>query len=172
MKKYTAFLRGINVGNIRIKMADLKSAFEKMGYTQVTTFLQTGNVIFESGQTIGDLKASLEKGLSEAFNYEAYVLVYAFDILNEIIAQYPMERDETHHAYVIFVEGDTVFEALKLQAQGLGEEANCILPGSGVLYWKVKIGASTDTNFAKIVAKPKYKSSVTIRNLQTLEKMV
>ncbi|WP_394993096.1 DUF1697 domain-containing protein [Emticicia sp.] len=55
MKKYIAFLRGINVGNIRIKMPDLKTAFEKMGFQNVATYLQTGNVVFDSEKSITEI---------------------------------------------------------------------------------------------------------------------
>ena len=65
MKKYLAFLRGINVGNIRIKMPDLKIAFLQMGFKNVATFLQTGNVVFESDKNISEIKVILEKGLSD-----------------------------------------------------------------------------------------------------------
>ena len=169
MTKYIAFLRGINVGKIRIKMPDLKSAFEQMGCQEVKTFLQTGNVVFLSEKNIPDLKFMLEKGLSETFAYEAYVLLYEFGELSGIMAHYPFERDEQHHAYVIFIDKTAVFEELKNLAADIGESA--VEPGDQVLYWKVPAGQSTDTPFAKIVAKAKYKSSVTIRNLNTLEKM-
>ena len=171
MTKHIAFLRGINVGNIRIKMTDLKSAFEQMGYKEVKTWLQTGNVVFESDQSINDLKNTLEKGLSDTFHYKAYVLLYEFAVLADIIAQYPFERDENHHAYVVFIEGDAAFEELRTLSQGLGEEADRVAPGNGVLYWKVKVGETLDTAFAKTVAKTKYKRCVTVRNINTLEKM-
>ena len=45
MKKQIALLRGINVGNIRIKMPDLKLTFETLNFQQVRTYLQTGNVV-------------------------------------------------------------------------------------------------------------------------------
>ena len=172
MTKYIAFLRGINVGNIRIKMADLKSAFENMGCKEVKTYLQTGNVVFESNMPISDLKIVLEKGLSETFKYEAYVLLYKFEELADMIAKYPMERDEIHHAYLVFIDKMTVFEELKSLAKDLGDESKLIAPGNQILYWKVPIGQSLDTPFAKIGAKAKYKSSVTVRNINTLEKMV
>jgi uncharacterized protein (DUF1697 family) len=172
MAKYTAFLRGINVGNIRIKMPDLKVAFERMNCTNVTTYLQTGNVVFNAEKPIDELKVILEKGLSETFNYTAYVLIYAFDSLSEIIAKYPFERVETHHAYVVFVENKAAFDELKTLAHGLAEESKVIAFGQGVIYWKVVIGETLHTPFAKIIAKAKYKSSVTVRNINTLEKMI
>ncbi len=172
MKKYIAFLRGINVGNIRIKMIDLKAAFEQMGFYDVKTYLQSGNVVFESDKTLMDIKPTLEQGLSKTFHYEAYVLVYEFAVLSEIITQYPMEKTETHHAYIIFIDTDVVFEELKTISTQQGEESKSIKLGNKVLYWKVERGTSTDTPFSKILAKAKYKSSVTVRNINTLEKMV
>jgi uncharacterized protein (DUF1697 family) len=172
MTKFIAFLRGINVGNIRIKMTDLQLAFEKMGFTDVKTYLQTGNVVFQSDKTLAEIKPILEKGLSETFNYEAFVLLYPHNALENIIVQYPFARLETHHAYVIFIENNAIFEELNTLSHTLSEEANSIKAGHGVLYWQVKKGDSTDTPFSKILAKAKYKSSTTVRNIQTLEKMI
>jgi uncharacterized protein (DUF1697 family) len=173
MNKYIAFLRGINVGNIRIKMTDLKAAFEQMGCTNVTTFLQTGNVVFDANKNIQDLKIIIERGLSETFNYKAYVLVYEFDSLSDIINQYPFERIDTHHAYVLFVENEGIFNELVAISMTLETESAFIKAGNNqVLYWKVKEDETLDTSFAKIIAKAKYKSTTTVRNINTLEKMI
>jgi uncharacterized protein (DUF1697 family) len=172
MTKYIAFLRGINVGNIRIKMPDLKAAFERMNCTEVKTFLQSGNVVFNSEKTVQDIKSTLEKGLTETFNYAAYVLIYAFDALSDIIAGYPFERIESHHAYVIFVENSTIFDELALIASNLDEPAQRIQLGKTVIYWRVETGQTLETAFAKTLAKAKYKKYITVRNLNTLEKMI
>jgi uncharacterized protein (DUF1697 family) len=169
---YVAFLRGINVGNIRIKMPDLKRVFEQMGCHAVETILQTGNVVFQSDKKISALKQILEKGLSETFAYEAYVLLYRHQDLAQLVAGYPFARVEGYHAYLIFVQTPQVFGELVALAPTTGEEAQFIAPGDQVIYWRVAAGQSTDTPFAKIVAKAKYKSTTTIRNLNTLEKML
>ncbi len=169
MKKYIAFLRGINVGNIRIKMPDLQNAFHSMGFENAETFLQTGNVVFESEKSISEIKVTLEKGLSETFHYQAFVLLYEFTALADIIKKYPFEKDENNHAYVIFVEGEIILKELMAIADGIEEE---ITEGNTVLYWKVPKGESLTTPFAKITAKAKYKSTTTVRNINTLEKML
>ncbi len=169
MKKYITFLRGINVGNIRIKMPDLKIAFLEMGFKNVATFLQTGNVVFESDKNISEIKVILEKGLSKTFHYQAFVLLYDFDILEGIIEKYPFQKSEVHHAYIVFVESVVIFEELLSFSQGLDEE---IAKGNTVLYWKVPKGESLTTPFSKITSKAKYKSSLTVRNINTLEKML
>jgi uncharacterized protein (DUF1697 family) len=172
MTKYIAFLRGINVGNIRIKMTDLKAAFTQIGFTDVVTYLQTGNVVFDSDKTLDTIKPILEKGLSDTFKYDAYVLLYPFEVLTGIIAACPFPSSETHHNYVMFISNLVIFDELYTLSRGLGEETNLIEVGNGVLYWKVQIGKSLDTPFAKLTAKAKYKSSVTVRNINTLEKMI
>ena len=172
MAKYIAFLRGINVGNIRIKMTDLKAAFDNMGFTDVVTYLQTGNVVFYSDKTLDVIKPSLEKGLSDTFKYNAYVLLYPFDVLTAIITACPFESSTTRHNYVMFISNPAIFDELHTLSRGLGEEAQLIEAGNGVLYWQVEIGKSLDTPFAKLTAKAKYKSCVTVRNINTLEKMV
>ena len=169
MKKYIAFLRGINVGNIRIKMPDLQNAFHSMGFENAETFLQTGNVVFESEKSISEIKVTLEKGLSETFHYQAFVLLYEFTALADIIKKYPFGKDENNHAYVIFVEGEIILKELMAIADGIEEE---IAEGNTVLYWKVPKGESLTTPFAKITAKAKYKSTTTVRNINTLEKML
>jgi uncharacterized protein (DUF1697 family) len=169
MKKQIAFLRGINVGNIRIKMTDLKLAFENLGFQQVKTYLQTGNVVFESDKSLEEVKPILEKSLSETFNYEAYVLLYDFDILSNIIDKYPFEKEESHHAYIIFIDNEAIFEELKSLAENSEEPT---ASGNQVIYWKVTKGESLETPFSKILAKAKYKKNTTVRNINTLEKMI
>ncbi len=169
MNKKIAFLRGINVGNIRIKMTDLKLAFEKLDFQQVKTYLQTGNVVFESDKTLQEVKPILEKALSETFNYEAFVLLYDFDDLSNILDKYPFEREESHHAYIIFIDNEVIFEELKSIAENTDEP---ISSGNQVIYWKVVKGESLETPFSKILAKAKYKKNTTVRNINTLEKMI
>jgi uncharacterized protein (DUF1697 family) len=172
MAKYIAFLRGINVGNIRIKMTDLKAAFTQMGFTDVVTYLQTGNVVFHSDKTIDALKPILEKGLSDTFKYDAYVLLYPFEVLTDIIEVCPFDPSDTHHNYVLFISNPAIWDELLRLGHGLEDEAIMIEAGQGVIYWKVEIGQTLHTPFAKLMAKAKYKSSLTVRNINTLEKMI
>jgi uncharacterized protein (DUF1697 family) len=169
MKKQIAFLRGINVGNIRIKMPDLKMTFESLGFQQVKTYLQTGNVVFETDKSLEEVKPVLEKALSETFHYEAFVQLYNFDILKEIVDNYPHERGENHHAYIIFIDNEIIFEELKSLVHSSEEPISL---GNQVIYWKVVKGESLDTPFYKILAKAKYKKNTTVRNINTLEKMI
>ena len=71
MGRYIAFLRGINIsGKHKIAMSDLKVAFEKMGFLDVSTYLNSGNVLFSSGNdNIAEIKKSVEEMLNHRFDF-------------------------------------------------------------------------------------------------------
>ena len=75
METYVALLRGINVGGKNIiKMVDLKSCFETMGFSDVITYIQSGNIIFKTPEENKYvLTQQIEKGLSEQFNYQSKI---------------------------------------------------------------------------------------------------
>jgi uncharacterized protein (DUF1697 family) len=77
MERYVAFLRGMNLGNRRIKNDELRSHFEELGFENVATFRASGNVIFESASEEDEeaLAARIEAGLAAALGYEVVVFL-------------------------------------------------------------------------------------------------
>lgn len=171
--KYVAFLRGINVGGNRIiKNTDLKECFEKMGLDDVVVVLQSGNVIFSSFE--GDpsqLKSAIENSLCKRFNYPAKVIVKDLSSIRAIIEKYPFERrksDEQH--YVVFLSDDLAGEMIRsLKSDKQIEEA---VAGDKLVYWKVTKGMTLKSEFGKLLSKAKYKEQNTVRNINTLQKLV
>lgn len=171
MTKYAAFLRGINVGGRIIKMADLKICLARTGFENVATILQSGNVVFTSkSQDTTVLKHQMEGALTEAFHYPAIVFVYSIEAVAQIVTDCPFEPDENHHRYVVFIACDAdVFAAAIAAADTKIEEVKI---GKNCLYWCVPKGKSLDTTFSKQLNTAKLKPLHTIRNLNTLEKIV
>ena len=170
MTKYVAFLRGINVGGRIVKMAELKACCEGAGLQNVSTVLQTGNVIFESDES--ELKSVIESALTKTFEYPAKAQIIELDELRQIIKSYPFDSsDENMQHYVIFMENDlekvlfNVVESLDTQIDSLAE-------GNGVLYWRVQKGMTLKSVFAKFLTKSKYRLYNTIRNIKTLKKLI
>lgn len=171
MKKYAAFLRGVNVGGRIIKMAELKACLEKAGLTGVTTLLQSGNVVFEDGQDAAGLKELIESALTETFGYPAKAQVVPLDKLARVIERYPFgSAADTQHDYVIFMENgleeDLTGETYRLAP---GEQVQA---GEGVVYWRVDKGSTLKSDFAKLLTKAKYRDFNTNRNLKTLRKVL
>jgi uncharacterized protein (DUF1697 family) len=92
MERYAAFLRGMNLGNRRIKNDELRAQFEELGLEDVATFRASGNVIFVAGE--GDerrLAARIEAGLGEALGYEVPVFLRGVAELRAIAEHEPFE---------------------------------------------------------------------------------
>jgi len=152
-------------------MTDLKTCFEDLGFDDVRTFLQTGNVTFSAAQSGKTLIPQIEAALSERFHYTAYVQIYPLKMLQQIIADYPFAADEQYHRYVAFVADAAVIAQISneaAQCEWVDEE---IKAAPTVIYWRVPKGKTIDSTFGKISAKPAYKKSLTTRNLNTLQKM-
>src|SRR5688572_23883272 len=89
--KYLVLLRGINVGgNNIIKMTDLKACFENMGFKDVVTYIQSGNVLLRSAEKDkSKLTRKLEHGLSERFGYKSRLVVVAHKELRKDVEGAP-----------------------------------------------------------------------------------
>ncbi len=173
MTQYVAFLRGINVGGRTIKMADLQACLKRAGFENVSTVLQTGNVLFGSGEpNPKKLKQTIEALLSKTFGFDAKVQVLTIPALVKVIKSYPFTVNGTDaHRYVIFVENGLEKELAKV-ANGLDANVEAIKAGEGVLYWRVRKGSTLDSVFGKHFTKNTAKDSATNRNMNTLEKIV
>lgn len=95
MPTYLSLLRGINVsGQKQIKMADLKALYESLGFGQVRTYIQSGNVLFESANT--DTQALVEtigQGIREQYHFDVPVLVRTAAEIEEVISSNPFLND-------------------------------------------------------------------------------
>lgn len=152
-------------------MADLKVCLQKAGLRNVSTLLQSGNVIFESGLEGAQLKQTIESALTKSFKYPAKVQVLPLETLQKIIDQYPFgNAGDAQHDYVIFMENG-LEEDLVTEQDDLapGEQ---IQAGKGVVYWRVDKGSTLKSAFAKQLTRAKYKDCNTNRNLKTLRKIV
>jgi len=104
MTRYVALLRGINVGQAkRIAMADLRSCFERLGYSSVRTLLQSGNVVFDA--ETAPVAARLEEEVAAATGVTSAVVVVPGDELRAIVAANPLldTVDDPSRALVAFV---------------------------------------------------------------------
>jgi uncharacterized protein (DUF1697 family) len=89
MPRYAAFLRGINVGGRTATGDQLRSAFEELGFDDVTTFRASGNVIFDAGGRVTG--ASIERGLKKTLGYEVATFVRTGREITAIAEHEPFE---------------------------------------------------------------------------------
>ena len=170
MTDYVALLRGVNVGGVTIKMADLAELVRGLGYTNVKTVLASGNVLFTTRDAASTAKQTLESALRERFGYEAWVHVLSVDAIRGIVAGYPYPRSAERHAYVVFaVKPEVRAELLAVELDATVEQAQ---GGDDVIYWSVPKGSTLDSAMGKAQSAARYKPWLTTRNLNTLEKLL
>lgn len=172
MTKYAAFLRGVNVGGVNLKMADVARALTDAGFTAVRTILASGNVLMESSAGAAAVRKKAEAALRERFGYDAWVLVYDLETVRAVVDDYPFDPEiEGYQSYVTFVADEAALAELAALGERAGPDER-ISAGAGVIYWQVPRGGTLDSTIGKTMGKPRYKSSTTTRNLRTLAKVL
>ncbi|GIN72700.1 hypothetical protein J14TS2_31750 [Bacillus sp. J14TS2] len=116
MPVYIAFLRGINVGGHRkIKMNELRTSLEKIGLDHVQTYIQSGNVLFESNEKEEWLRQEIERRIFEDFGFSISVILRTATELEAIIANLPFPEEIILKVRTSSV-GEILYVALLLHA--------------------------------------------------------
>ena len=171
MGSYAVFLRGINVGGINIKMADLRDALKEAGFADAKTLLASGNVVLTSSLDAKGVKRDCEKCLRATFGYEAWVVVMAAERAAELVQACPYpEDDKSTHTYITFTSDPAVLDELEAAGAAIeGHDQKRL--GPEALAWLAPVGGTLDSPFSKISSKAKFKAATTTRNLRTLIKV-
>jgi uncharacterized protein (DUF1697 family) len=174
---WVALLRGVNVGGVTIRSADLAALMtDDLGFADVRTVLASGNVAFETDaapSARGRLKKAIEAALRERFGYDAWIVLVTRAEVEQAIAGFPFDATIAgRQPWVIFGSDEAVLDELENAAASLDEKADPVSRGRGVIYWNPVKGTTVDTPFGKLLSRKAYRSSTTNRNLRTLHKIV
>ena len=170
---YLALLRGINVGGKNItKMAALKACLENTGFDRVETFIQSGNVVFETRQkSIAKLTAQIDTAIEAAFGIDPRVVVLSRDRLKTVLGEAPAPwRSRTDLRMNIAFLRPPVTAALALKEVDLRAGVDAVEAGEGVLYMSTTIRDVAKSRLSRIVTKPVYQQ-MTIRTYGTCQKI-
>jgi uncharacterized protein (DUF1697 family) len=173
--QYLALLRGINVGgNNIIKMTDLKLCFENMGHIDVSTYIQSGNVLFKSDEKDKTrLTNKIEQMLSSRFNYSSCIVVVTHEQLRKNVKEAPegfgKEPDKYRYDVIYVKEPLTPVEIMKNLR--IRDEVDRSFAGESVLYFSRLISRASQSYLTKIMALPEYKK-ITIRNWNTTTQLL
>ncbi len=172
--RHVALLRGINVGGSNlIKMADLRASFEAMGFADVVTLIQSGNVVFSSKPTTkAKLVANIEAALSARFAVALRVVVVSAAELAVIVDEAPTGfggRPGEYRYDVLFLKDPLTPQSALAQVTAK-PGVDTVDAGRYVLYFRRLIAKATQSQLSRIVQKPVYQS-LTIRNWNTTTKL-
>lgn len=172
MPRYIAFLRSINVGGRNVKMAELRRSFEGMGFSNVETFIASGNVIFESGsKNAKSLEFKIEGELYKALGYETAVFVRSADEL-KAISKHKLftKRPEGAGLYIAFLTEPPSADA-KAKLGSFQTKTDTFYFEGRELYWVCQTRFS-DSTFSGPRLEKVLGMQATVRNCNTVAKMV
>jgi uncharacterized protein (DUF1697 family) len=171
--QYLALLRGINVGGKNlVKMADLRAAFEAIGFPDVATYIASGNVLFRAPRQRREaLAARIESDLTRRFGAELKVALLTEAHLRGVVEGAPRGFGGDSHLWdVVFVRKPlTVKKAFGVVE--LREGVDRAWPGRGVLYFSRLTAKATSSRLNKVASLPEYKN-MTIRSWRTTTKLL
>lgn len=166
-----ALLRGINVGGRnKVPMVDLREAFTAAGYTAVTTYIQSGNVLFdaESEAAVDSLEAAIEAMLERRFGLPLVVVVRSHLQLRAVVEDAPAgfgQDPGKYHSDAIFLKAPLASDQA-MRVVRLRDGVDQAWPGDGVIYFSRLSERRVQSRMSSIVGTPEYKQ-MTIRNWST-----
>ena len=174
MERFIALLRGVNVGGKNtISMKALKELFEKNGFHEVLTYINSGNVIFSCEKTdLEALKALLEALILESFGLDIALMLISAEELRQALKNAPpwWGTDEASKHNAIFVIPPSSVDEVLAEVGAIKSEYEKVDFYGRVIFWSAPLKTFSKTRWSKIVGTSVY-SRVTIRNANTAKKL-
>ena len=170
---FVALLRGVNVGgNNMISMSSLKQSFVELGFIDVSTYINSGNIIFKSKEADArKLEKKLEQMLVKEYELDSRVVLRSLSEMEHIVENLPRKwtGDSKWRYNVIFlrhtIDSEKILAELEIK-KDIEEVVYC----PGALFWSAQISELTRTNMLKLSSRKMYQD-MTIRNQNTTRKL-
>lgn len=169
MATQIAFLRAVNVGNRRVKMADAVAVLEGLGLEDVWSYINSGNLVFEGSGPRTQLEATIGDALEAEFGFEITTFVRTAAEVRKIMAVEPFTMTEGDTYFITFLQSAPKAEAAKELEAGSNEVDTLLVKGRDV-HWHMR-GLSSATT----VSNKKWKAVgelSTSRNTTMLRKLL
>lgn len=173
--KYISILRGINVsGQKIIKMTELKSLYILLGFRNIVTYIQSGNVIFEtSHQNEADIKYKIEEAIEQKFNFKVPVLIRTNSEIRRIIKNCPFKNvnfteNGTKLAVTFLSSIPSKESVLEIQKYAIAPEKLVVIGREIYLYYPNGFGKTKLTN---ILFEKKLSLKASTRNWKSVLKL-
>lgn len=172
--KYVALLRGVNVsGKNRVPMTELKQCFTDMGFTNVVTYINSGNVIFES-DTSNDasLVQECEGAIEQYFGFRVICAVLTADELQDAMAHAPAwwDKDPAVKNNALFVIAPATAQQVMKEVGDAKPEYEQVAGYGQIIFWTAPLKTFSRTRYSNVVTSKAYQQ-ITIRNANTVKKL-
>jgi uncharacterized protein (DUF1697 family) len=163
MPVFAALLRAVNVsGTGKLLMTDLTGLCEEAGFSDVKTYIQSGNVVFKTRLSEAKARATLEKTLSKKLGTQATVVLRSADELEALLKKNPFKREPPNRVMVLFMNDAPTAKAVAAVVSPAGEQLQLAAPDLFIYYPNGSGASKLKLPFAKLG---------TARNLNTVNKL-
>lgn len=174
MQRYIAFLRAINVGGHKVKMADLRVLFERLGFRNVETFIASGNVIFETpAGNLPQLEEQIGRYLQNALGYEVTAFIRTPAELAAIVAYEAFPAAEVqapgNSLFVVFLPAPPK-DSVKRELRAFQSELDEFAVNGRQVYWLCRTKLS-ESSFSRPLLGKTLGAPATVRNMNTVRKL-
>lgn len=175
--KYIVLLRGINIsGKNKISMNELKAGLEKIGFENVSTYLNSGNAIFQSEIDNKEvIKENIQRMIKERFNLEIPVYVTTASELEDILKHTPEwwgTNNKEIYDNMIFIIPPTKYEEVYNTIGEPKENLEKIQEYNNIIFWSYKLKEYRKTNWWPKTAGTSISDKITIRTANTMRKVL
>jgi uncharacterized protein (DUF1697 family) len=173
MPRYVAFLRAINVGGHVVKMDDLRRRFAQLGFTEVETFIASGNVIFSSpSRDAAALEKKIERQLEKSFGYEVKAFVRTLAEVADVAARQPFDdsRVKTAGAYCVGFLAARLPPAAAKSVLALKNGEDDFHVAGREVYW-ISTKRQGEAVFSNALLEKTLKMRSTFRGVRTVQKL-
>ncbi len=170
---FVALLRGVNVGgNNMISMSSLKKSFEALGFNDVVTYINSGNIIFKSKEADArKLESKIEKMLLKEYQLDSRVVLRSLSEMGELVKNLPRNwNDDSGWRYNVIFLRHTIDSEKILAELEVKKDIEEVVYYPGALLWRAQISELTRTNMLKLSSRKIY-LDMTIRNQNTTRKL-
>ena len=173
--KYVALLRGINVGgNHKVSMSELKGVFEKLGFQNVSTYINSGNVLFETArESDATLVQECQAAFESQFGFSVPLAVISAQDFTSAMKNAPAwwnkQPDDKNNA--IFVIAPATARQEMEQVGPLKADYEKVAAAGPIIFWTTSFKNLNRTRYKSIVGGTTYQQ-VTIRNANTTQKLL
>lgn len=177
MEKYIVLLRGINIsGKNKISMIELKKEFEQLGYENVVTYLNSGNVIFSSNVKDKEIISNeIHLMIENKFNINIPVYLMKVSELKNLLANQPEwwgKDDKDIYDNIIFIIPPHTYQEVYSVMGHPKEEYEKIKEYKNNIFWSYSLKAYRKTNWWSKTASTSISNAITIRTANTMQKVL
>ena len=174
--KYIALLRGINIsGKNKIAMSKLKKEFTNLGFKEVTTYLNSGNIIFESNiNNKNEIINNIQIMIKDKFEFDIPTYVTTSQELEELMSNSPEwwgKDNKEIYDNIIFIIPPTTYKEV-FDAIGSPNEYEKIQEYKNNIFWSFDLKNYRKSNWWSKTASTEISNSITIRTANTMRKIL